>query len=65
MPLLSSASRVINGWHTYQTNMDPTVAMGTAAAAPQKGEGERERERRKEEEKWNVKWKTRGEGREE
>lgn len=37
VPLLSSAGWVINGRHTYQTNMDPTVAMGTAAAAPQKG----------------------------
>ncbi len=46
VPLLSPASRVINGSHTYQTNMDPMVVMGTASAAPQKGgrEGERKRE---------------------
>lgn len=37
VPLLSPASGVINGPHTYQTNMDPTVTMGTASAAPQKG----------------------------
>lgn len=37
--LLSADSRVINGSHAYQTNMDPMVAMGTASAAPQKGGG--------------------------
>lgn len=49
VPLLSSASRVINGWQTDQTNRDPMVAMGTASAAPQKegreGQKEKERER--------------------
>lgn len=36
-PLLSQTSRAINGPHTYQKNMDPMVAMGTASAVPQKG----------------------------
>lgn len=49
VPLLSPASRVINGSRTYQTNMDPMVAMGTASAAPQKGWRGSEREREREE----------------
>lgn len=55
---LSPASRVINGWQMYQTNMDPMVAMGTTSAAPETGgrEGKRTREEEEEEEKkWSVK----------
>lgn len=37
VPLFSPARRVINGSHTFQTNMEPMVAMGTASAAPQEG----------------------------
>lgn len=66
VPLLSPASRVINGSRTYQTNMDPMVAMGTASAAPQKGgrgreRGKRMRRRRRRSGMWSEKQEGEGE----